>query len=336
MKEIKVRILECILGIVMVITAIFVMPIAVHAEELQTLKDYEEFVTNSSGNGYISNVLDYGFVGSDFTISLDKQLAVINEANTSLKPDGTMGFYANDYEPVMGKIILYVESANGEPVVEFYVDDSEMLSTHKMISAGSGKYALVCEIPEDVIYVSMKNASMNQVSITKAVMVRRGKIYPDEPKQEESAPEEPKSEEPKQPAPSKPGSTVKQSDVKENATVSHTACLRKKATSGSKALMKLKKGQKIQLLTRNRKWYKVKVGNKTGYVRAKYVSWKGKVVPAKKNGTIRLRSKATISSRSRGKYKADTAVTVIDCNGKWYKIKIGKKTGYMKMKRVYL
>lgn len=331
MKGRKIRVLGFLMSIVMVLSMISTIPLIVYAGEVQIQKDYEEFVTNVNGRGFINSGIGYGFKGSDFEISVDIQSATITEENTEVIPGGTLGFCARDFESVIGKILLDVESITGEPAVEFYAvtDAEEMGLNYNVFNNGNGKYTLVCDVPEDVYYISMKNTDMGTLYVTKAVIVRRGKAYPYEPTQEE-----PKSQDPKPGNLSKPGNSEQSQGIGEYATANHTTCLRKKATTKSKALMKVKKGQKVQVLTRNRKWYKVRVGNRTGYIRARYVSWKGRLVSARKNGNVYLKGKARASSRTVGRYKAGTRVKVIDCNGKWYKVKIGKKTGYMKIKQI--
>ena len=330
MKGTKIRVLGFLMSIVMVLSMISTIPLIVYAGEVQIQKDYEEFTTNINGSGYIDNP-DYGFIGSDFEISFNRRYVTIKEENTEMRTNGIMGFCSNDYKTEIGKILLDVESNHGEPAVEFYAvtDAEEMGLNYNVFNNGNGKYTLVCDVPEDVYYISMKNTDMGTLYVTKAVIVRRGKAYPYEPTQEE-----PKSQDPKPGNLSKPGNSEQSQGIGEYATANHTTCLRKKATTKSKALMKVKKGQKVQVLTRNRKWYKVRVGNRTGYIRARYVSWKGKFVSARKNGNVYLKGKARASSRTVGRYKAGTRVKVIDCNGKWYKVKIGKKTGYMKIKQI--
>lgn len=53
-----------------------------------------------------------------------------------------------------------------------------------------------------------------------------------------------------------------------------TLYVRAKKNSNSKCLLKIKKGQKIQVLTTGSKWVKVKVGDVIGYVKGKYVKTK--------------------------------------------------------------
>ena len=331
MKGTKIRVLGFLISIVVVLTVILPTSLIVCAGEFGNLKDYEEFDITTSGSGFINDGLDYGFRGSDFEITADIRTVTIQDAYTEMKPGGNVGFGENNRNPVIGKILLDVESFTGEPEVEFYaVTDVEKIRlNHKSFSNGNNRYTLVCEVPEGMLYIGMKNTDMKILRVKKAVIVRRGKTYPYEPKQEEPKPQDPKPENF-----AKNESSVQSSGIKENATANHTTCLRKEATTRSKALMKVKKGQKVQVLTRNRKWYKVRVGNRTGYIRAKYVSWKGRLVSARKNGNVYLKGKARASSRTVGRYKAGTRVKVIDCNGKWYKGKIGKKTGYMKIKQI--
>ena len=100
-------------------------------------------------------------------------------------------------------------------------------------------------------------------------------------------------------------------------------------TNNTKILKVLKKNTKVSIIGKVSNWYKVIVDGITGYVKASYITWNGKVT----GGTVNLRKGASTSYGIVTVIPKGTAVSVIDSTGSWYKIKATYKgktyTGYM-------
>ena len=100
-------------------------------------------------------------------------------------------------------------------------------------------------------------------------------------------------------------------------------------TNNTKILKVLKKNTKVSIIGKQSNWYRVIVDGTTGYVKASYITWNGKVT----GSTVNLRKGASTSNSVIVVLPKGTAVTVIDSTGSWYKIKATYKgknyTGYM-------
>jgi SH3-like domain-containing protein len=122
--------------------------------------------------------------------------------------------------------------------------------------------------------------------------------------------------------------------------------LRKKPTVDSKILKTLKKGKKVQKIKKTGKFYKVKVGGKTGYIHSMYLKGTGKKSSgsssAKKlrsgktitlSDTVNIRErKSQRSDRIAVAYVNEQIKVVKSYDSGWTKVKYSGKTGYVKTK----
>ncbi|MEE3355793.1 MAG: SH3 domain-containing protein [Candidatus Weimeria sp.] len=122
--------------------------------------------------------------------------------------------------------------------------------------------------------------------------------------------------------------------------------LRKKPTVDSKVLKTLKKGKKVIKLGKSGKFYKVKVGSKTGYIHSMYLKGNGKkssgststkkvksgkVITLSDTVNIRKR-KSQRSKRIAVAYVNEQIKVVKSYDSGWSKVKYDGKTGYVKTK----
>jgi uncharacterized repeat protein (TIGR02543 family) len=105
----------------------------------------------------------------------------------------------------------------------------------------------------------------------------------------------------------------------------------------SKTLKRIKKAKKVTILKSYHSWYKVKYGKKTGYVKKHYIDkypWitKGKVVKTK---TLKMHAAQNKSAKVLKRIKKGKVVKIYKSYGRsWYKIKYGKKFGYVQRKYI--
>ena len=114
------------------------------------------------------------------------------------------------------------------------------------------------------------------------------------------------------------------------------ANVREKATSDSKLLGTVKKGETYTVLGRSGNWVKIDFDGKEGYVFHTYIKVTGEETPIEgKTGTIRcntkvnIRAKATKNSTLLGTAKNGETFTVKGKSGNWIKIDFNGKTGYV-------
>ncbi len=136
---------------------------------------------------------------------------------------------------------------------------------------------------------------------------------------------------------------------KDNKTYLYTkdkVNLRKKPTVDSKIIKTLKKGKKVIKLGKSGKFYKVKVGGKTGYIHSMYLKGTGKKSSgsssAKKvksgkvitlSDTVNIRKKKSQSSKRIAVAYVNEQIKVVKSyDSGWSKVKYEGKTGYVKTK----
>lgn len=104
--------------------------------------------------------------------------------------------------------------------------------------------------------------------------------------------------------------------------------LRKKASTSSKVLDQLDAGEKVTVLNKKGKWYQVKSGSKTGYLRNDFLTFQycGYV----KGSGINMRKKATTDSKVITTLGAGDKVSILDDSGNWYKVRYDGETGYIR------
>lgn len=134
------------------------------------------------------------------------------------------------------------------------------------------------------------------------------------------------------------GDALTPPEITGKANVSDTLSLRASASTTASVLTTISKDEDFTILAVSTKnaWLKVKYGEKTGYVLAKYVSigtsGTDKVCTVSTN-TVNVRSDASKSSDVIGKLKSGDTVIVTDkktsSDGTWYKVTIGDTTGYI-------
>jgi uncharacterized protein YgiM (DUF1202 family) len=105
--------------------------------------------------------------------------------------------------------------------------------------------------------------------------------------------------------------------------------LRAKASTSSKIITTLKKGAKVTVTGSSGAWRSVTAGTKKGWVHSKYL----KAVPAKvvKTTTTSLNLRASASTKAKivTVLKKGTKVTVTASSGKWRKVTVGTKKGWV-------
>ncbi|WP_062237681.1 SH3 domain-containing protein [Fictibacillus sp. FJAT-27399] len=118
--------------------------------------------------------------------------------------------------------------------------------------------------------------------------------------------------------------------------------LREKATTSSKSVLLLKKGNKVTILKTSGSWYYIQAaGSKKGYVSKSYISTKvpvpssapkAKTVYGYVNASsfLTLREKASTTSKSLMQLKRGTKITILKTSGSWHNAKAPNgKTGWV-------
>lgn len=104
--------------------------------------------------------------------------------------------------------------------------------------------------------------------------------------------------------------------------------LRKEPSTDSKSLKKLNAGASMTILSEEGNWYKVQSGKKTGYVNKLYVSMEW--IAFSDTVNLNLRKEPSTSSEVLDQLNQGDAMTVLEKDGKWYKVEYSGKTGYVK------
>lgn len=110
--------------------------------------------------------------------------------------------------------------------------------------------------------------------------------------------------------------------------------LRESASLSSAVLKKVANGTSITILQTVGAWYKVQVGDKTGYMIADYVKVTGNAGTAtvkNPNGgsIVNFRTSANLSASIISKLPVGTAVTVLDRGTDWTQVKVNDTIGYI-------
>ena len=143
------------------------------------------------------------------------------------------------------------------------------------------------------------------------------------------------------------GSTEnKPSIVTEKGVTTANLNLRVEASTSSKIITTIPKGQTIEIVEKlNSGWYKVNYNGKTGYVSSSYVSINGSTenkpsIVTEKGVTtanLNLRVKASTSSKIITTIPKGKTIEIVEkLNSGWYKVNYNGKTGYVSSKYVRL
>lgn len=107
--------------------------------------------------------------------------------------------------------------------------------------------------------------------------------------------------------------------------------VRKSASTSSAKLTVMTKGtiRSVLKTSSNGKWYRVTVNGKTGYVNKNYVTTEPTMITATAN--VNVRKSASTSSTKLTLMTKGTTTTALatSTNGKWYKVTVNGKTGYV-------
>ena len=112
--------------------------------------------------------------------------------------------------------------------------------------------------------------------------------------------------------------------------------LRAGASTKHKVIVTIPKGKNVTYISKSGSWYKVKYGNKTGFVSSTYL----KKAPTSKpttQTTVTYQTTANVNLRAGTSTKHKVIVTIpkgksvsyISKSGSWYKVKYGNKTGFV-------
>lgn len=95
-------------------------------------------------------------------------------------------------------------------------------------------------------------------------------------------------------------------------------------------------GARVDVLFKGVEWYKVKVGENTGFIVSKYLyteaggsSQYAVVNNPRSTQVLNLRETASSTGTILGKYKNYTPVSILQSGDIWCKVQVGDKTGYM-------
>ena len=133
-------------------------------------------------------------------------------------------------------------------------------------------------------------------------------------------------------------SPITPAEIKGKPDVNEYLPLRQTASSTADELAKIQKDEEFTILqvSTNKSWLKVKYGDKTGYVLAKYAtvgSGESDKVCTVATDTLNVRSGAGKTKTIVGTLKSGDTVIVTDtvtaAGEKWYKIDAGDKEGYI-------
>lgn len=127
--------------------------------------------------------------------------------------------------------------------------------------------------------------------------------------------------------------------------------LRKTPSMAGEILTSFKNGTAVQVLSKGNEWYRVQIGDVTGYMASRYLAAKPAApsqpstpaVPSGKQGVVNnpganqvllLREKASTTARVLGNYRNGTIVTITGESGDFYQVNVGGKNGFMMKKFV--
>lgn len=126
--------------------------------------------------------------------------------------------------------------------------------------------------------------------------------------------------------------TVPEAEVLIGYATADDLNLREKNTIYSDSLKKFNSGDSMTILSEEGKWYKVKSGKKTGYVNKLYVSTEW--IAFANTVNLNLRKEPSTSSEVLDQFNQGDAMTVLEKDGKWYKVAYGDTIGYVKKKYI--
>lgn len=121
--------------------------------------------------------------------------------------------------------------------------------------------------------------------------------------------------------------------------------LRDQPSDQGKILTSFKPGTAVKVLSKGQGWYKVQVGDQTGYMAGRYLTAslqsgtetrEGIVKNPGENQVLLLREKASTDARVLGYYRNGTKVTITGESGDFYQVKVGEQNGYMMKKFIQL
>lgn len=123
--------------------------------------------------------------------------------------------------------------------------------------------------------------------------------------------------------------------------------LRSEPSEQGQILTSFKPGTAVKVLSRGNGWYRVQVGDKTGYMAARYLTEaapggstgsgssqhkEGTVKNPGENQVLLLRETASTQARVLGYYRNGTKVTITGETGDFYKVTVDGKNGFMMKK----
>ena len=110
--------------------------------------------------------------------------------------------------------------------------------------------------------------------------------------------------------------------------------LREGPSTSSRILTSFPRGTWVEVLETSGSWYRVRIGNWTGYMSANFVSLNntagatdGRVSGA--NGFINLRASASLTAPVLATFPNGTAVRILAREGNFFRVQVGNLTGYM-------
>jgi SH3-like domain-containing protein len=110
-----------------------------------------------------------------------------------------------------------------------------------------------------------------------------------------------------------------------NTAKKSSLIVRQTAKTAGKQMTTIKNGGKVLILAASGNYYKVRVGKKTGFILKKAVYAQSSAT-AKKKATL---TKKPSGGKKLATLKKRAAVTIIGASGKYYRVKYGKKTGFI-------
>lgn len=103
--------------------------------------------------------------------------------------------------------------------------------------------------------------------------------------------------------------------------------LRSAASATSESLMKINAGDSMIILGDENDWYKVQVGDKTGYMKKLYVN--DECIAFATTQNLNLRKTAAADGAVVNQFNQGDPMTVLEKEGDWYKVSYDNTTGYV-------
>lgn len=103
--------------------------------------------------------------------------------------------------------------------------------------------------------------------------------------------------------------------------------LRSAASATSESLMKINAGDSMIILEDENDWYKVQVGDKTGYMKKLYVN--DECIAFATTQNLNLRKTAAADGAVINQFNQGDPMTVLETEGDWYKVSYDNTTGYV-------